>query len=84
MRWRVLPIACVSIVLFSCSEPAEELDVSYLSDPAGTSALSDALRKLPVAFGDNVRVVSVELTAECCFRHKCDLSDLAHAYRRVR
>ena len=64
MAWRVLPIACFSIILFSCTEPSEELDVSDLSDPAGTSALSDALRELPVAFGDNVRIVSAAATVE--------------------
>ena len=35
-----------------------------LTDPFGTTQLSEALRALPVSFGDNVRIIAAPVTEE--------------------
>jgi hypothetical protein len=61
MPWRILPVACFWILLISCTDSSKDMSKpeTFIDGP-----LSDALRALPVSFGDNVRIVSVTATEE--------------------
>ena len=64
MRFQLALIVSLAVLIAGCNESNKEDRMVDLTDPFGTTQLSEALRALPVSFGDNVRIIAAPVTEE--------------------